>query len=327
LLLLNGRSVAAKYFQRSNNKSHNRRSPKRNHIMDLIDAKEFGNAAWEVKEGQVRLYRAPRAVVVVGSLAARFQILDVMFSKDGSLMVLFPHLDLAPGIVSHAKIPAVPPFTVHLEPAGRVTGHVVKYSHHQSGKAHFSLSAKTTSEVGRASIPLSEENVLIFRVHVYFPNGFAEWKADKQAKDRVYFPTLFNPNLPTAITIQASWRRKQFLVDRLDRKEGELGPIAKVFDKTENRLSQLFLLGQPQDSPYPDHVLAIEVVETKPLAAISSPSLIFIGGLDAPAPDAKPGDPSDACLIAWYPLNNAVEKAAQIGTIDTKPGALPLTPG
>jgi hypothetical protein len=295
--------------------------------VELIDASAFGNSTWEVKEGQVRLYRAPRAVIVVGSLAARFQILDVIFSKDGSLMVLFPHLDLAPGIVSRATIPAAPPFTVHLEPQGRVTGHVVKYSHHQSGKAHFSLTAKTTSEVGRMSIPLSAENVLIFRAHVYFPNGFAEWKPDKQATDRVYLPTIFNPNLPTAITIQASWRRKQFLVDRLDRKDGELGPIARVFDKAENRLSQLFLLGQPAGSPYPDHILAIEVVETMPLAEVGSSSLIFIGGLDAPAAGAKPGDPSKEGLIAWYPLNNAVEKAARIGTIDTQPGVLPLTPG
>jgi hypothetical protein len=64
----------------------------------------------------------------------------VFFGKDGDLFVTFPYFRHREGILSICRLQAngENQTTVNLEQGGKVTSHRVKYSHHLSGRAHFS---------------------------------------------------------------------------------------------------------------------------------------------------------------------------------------------
>jgi len=88
-------------------------------------------------------------VVKVGELRAKaFQI---GFERDGSLFIHFPYFRHRIGILSSAEIPATGErkVDVSLEHGGKVTSHLIKYSHHTDGRAHFSQDGKIFTAIKR----------------------------------------------------------------------------------------------------------------------------------------------------------------------------------
>lgn len=68
------------------------------------------------------------------------RVAKVKFACDGSIYVMFPGFPKQSGLVGQLRIPPGPnpPLTLSLADSGRVTSHLVKYSHHPDGRAHFS---------------------------------------------------------------------------------------------------------------------------------------------------------------------------------------------
>src|SRR3982074_3490622 len=97
-------------------------------------------------------------VVKIGDLTAKaFQI---GFDKDGSLFIHFPYFRHRTGILSSAEIPATGErkVDVNLEHGGKVTSHLVKYSHHPDGRAQFSQDGKILTAIVRQSISLDTQH-------------------------------------------------------------------------------------------------------------------------------------------------------------------------
>ena len=116
----------------------------------------------------LRVFKSKRFVVSVKLRERRYKILQIMFSKrDGSIYINFPYYSDTRGLISLVTYPGdISTTHLRLEPGGRVTSHLVKYSHHQDGRAHFSQDGKIKTEVKKMSVPLTEINGHFFTVQI-----------------------------------------------------------------------------------------------------------------------------------------------------------------
>ena len=94
--------------------------------------------------GNVDAIRSGHVVCVVTAGDLRVKAFQIVFGGDGSLFITFPYSRHRTGILSASAIPATGTrqSQVNLEQGGKVTSHLVKYSHHTDGRAHFSQTGK-----------------------------------------------------------------------------------------------------------------------------------------------------------------------------------------
>src|SRR5712692_1249370 len=114
--------------------------------------------------GNIDAIRCERVVCVVKAADLRAKAFQIVFGEDGSLFITFPYFRHRTGILSASAIPATGTrqSQVNLEQGGKVTSHLVKYSHHTDGRAHFSQSGKIITAIKRQSIALDRQHGHIF---------------------------------------------------------------------------------------------------------------------------------------------------------------------
>lgn len=107
-----------------------------------------------------------RSSTVVLTIQRGRDVLQLVFGRDGSVFVTFPYFKHRTGILSATTTAATgrSESVVNLEQGGRVTSHLVKYSHDPSGWAHFSQTGKIRKEVRRRSVPLATHEGHLFTV-------------------------------------------------------------------------------------------------------------------------------------------------------------------
>ena len=137
------------------------------------------------------MYRSQRYVVVIEAEGTYFKLIQFMFSKkDGSLFVSFPYFENSEGIAAEIPLPeSDAPTTVNLENWGKVTSHLVKYSHHPDGRVHFSQDGKVRTEIVKQSIPIDRLNGHTFTVLIQGLDGFEQTTEDPSklvTKNRQY---------------------------------------------------------------------------------------------------------------------------------------------
>src|ERR1700730_17516226 len=108
--------------------------------------------------------RCDRVVCVVKAGDLRAKAFQVGFLRDGSLFVSFPYFKHRTGILTSSAIPATGErqAQVDLQRGGKVTSHLVKYSHHTDGWAQFSQDRKIFTAIKRRSIALDTQNGHMF---------------------------------------------------------------------------------------------------------------------------------------------------------------------
>ena len=79
--------------------------------------------------------RAERVVCTIRAGQLRVKAFQIIFHKDGSFFISFPYFRHRTGLLSISSIPAngSRESQVNLEYGGKVTSHLVKYSHHVGG--------------------------------------------------------------------------------------------------------------------------------------------------------------------------------------------------
>ena len=95
--------------------------------------------------------------------------MQITFSKkDGTLYVHFPYYAHSQGIASLVTwIPDnPPPANLSLIEGGKVTSHLVKYSHHPDGRAHFSQDGKVYTSIKKQSLPINMIDGHVFSVQI-----------------------------------------------------------------------------------------------------------------------------------------------------------------
>src|ERR1700676_4393613 len=114
--------------------------------------------------GNITAIRSERIVCVAKTDKVRMKVFQVFFGADGSLFVSFPYFHHRIGLLSSCFIPATGTrqAQVNLEQGGKVTSHLVKYSHHADGRAHFSQTGKIVTAIKRQSIALEKQHGHMF---------------------------------------------------------------------------------------------------------------------------------------------------------------------
>lgn len=143
----------------------------------------------------INVISAERYVVVAETDCGDRKLFQILFSKkDGSLFVTFPYLKgfsvrvgtvlMPAGIGYHEQFCVGKNFPV--------SAHLVKYSHHPSGQAHFSLTNKVRTAIRKDSVPLSKLVGHIFTVRV---QGFSHFEKLEKSKvplrERMVIPFSF----------------------------------------------------------------------------------------------------------------------------------------
>jgi hypothetical protein len=117
---------------------------------------------------RIEAVRSDRVVCVIKIGARRFKAFQVFLGKDGSLFVTFPYFRHREGILTSSHLPVTgdPNSTINLEQGGKVTSHLVKYSHHPNGRAHFSQTGKIVTAIKRQSVALHAQEGHIFSLQI-----------------------------------------------------------------------------------------------------------------------------------------------------------------
>jgi hypothetical protein len=245
----------------------------------------------------MQLFRSEHIVVTIQAGALRHKVFQVFFGRDRSLFVTFPYFKHPTGILASATIPGNGQTTseVDLQVGGKIASHLVKYSHHPDGRAHFSQHGRVRTEIKRQSIALDRQQGHIFSLIVQGLGGFH--RAD-DVKD------------------VGSTRKRTTLTFQIGSAEAEaIKFVAHWYGASDSRVEQQqngFLVASPYDNAR--HVLFLTCYLVPRLGPVPE-MMLFYGGLAAR--EVMNDTTKDAGFLAFlYPASNAEDLAKSLGRID-----------
>ena len=273
------------------------------------------NAGFQPKS--VAAVRSERIVCVAKTDELRAKAFQIGFEKDGSLFIHFPYFPDREGILSSSEIPATGErkADVNLEYGGKITSHLVKYSHHKDGRAHFSQDGKIFTAIKRQSISLEMQNGHMFSLYI---QGLHALGVAIKAKDAegisarrsvVDFPIQSEVE---AIKFVGRWLDISKM--QVSHPDAIVGPRHTMVDPDGVRNDAVLFA-----SPHPNvrHVLAVTCVSIPRLS--SEPEVfLFQGGFDAPETMTDPTKRA-GFLAFLYPLSEAANMRERLGSVDYFP--------
>jgi hypothetical protein len=194
---------------------------------------------------------AERVVCTVRAGRLRVKVFQIIFHKDGSFFMSFPYSRHRTGLLSISSIPAngLRESQVNLELGGKVSSHLVKYSHHVDGRAHFSQDGKIRTTIKRQSIALDKQDGHIFSLLVQGLSAFDPANDELLSMKRAAIEFAMEP--PEAVKFLGRW----FDVNSMQFSDPTptIGPVVPGLDPDGNQQDQIFTA-----SPYANahHVLA-----------------------------------------------------------------------
>jgi hypothetical protein len=262
----------------------------------------------------VTAIRSDRVVCVVKVGAVRAKAFQVFFGKDGSLFVTFPYFRHRTGILSSCALPAngAEKSEVSLEAGGKVTSHLVKYSHHPDGRAHFSQTGKIVTAVKRQSIALDKQHGHIFSLIIQGLSGLEPAHPIKDVSSATRSVVDFEVDPSDAIRFVARW----FDVSRMrfSNPTITIGPIVPLEDPDGITRTGCIIASPHANAK---HVLALTCAST-PRLGPEPEMFVFYGGFDPP--ELMVDSTKDAgFLIFVYPVSAAEKVKERIGSVDYIP--------
>ena len=262
--------------------------------------------------GNVTAIRSERVVCTVKVREKRFKIFQVFFGRDGSLFINFPYFRHRTGLLAAATIPANGSTTsqVSLELGGKVASHLVKYSHHPDGRAHFSQDGKVFTAIKRMSIPLNVQDGHICSLVL---QGHEAFELAHPTKDNGVSPQRsvvdFGLEEFQAIKFVGRWYDVNRM--RFSTPVETIGPILETVDP-DGTHQQACLVASPQSDAR--HVLAL-TCSSIPRLGPEPEVMVFYGGFDPR--ERMDNTLSEAGFLAFiYPASNPDELRQRIGTSD-----------
>ncbi len=225
-------------------------------------------------------------IVTLSHNGMRYKIFRIDFHTDGSIFVNFPYYKNSDGIASKVHMHPANQNTydsLSLTDEARVTSHRVKYSHHTTGEALFSMDGKVRTEIRKQSVPLSELSGHIFTVQIQGFNGFEEARGKKydhgwsEARNTIHFD--LQGNFP-ALKFVATWERSSDFIKDLKAPIGieTVGPQI-VYNGTKDK-GIGFILSPNLNNPFSDYILLLRVHIIERIDKDRNSILAFIGGFD-----------------------------------------------
>jgi len=269
-------------------------------------------------------FRSERYVITIQVGQNRYKVLQIVFGqKDGSLFVNFPYYQHSEGLVSVATLAGGKGGNkkISLIPGGKVTSHLVKYSHHPDGMALFSQTGRVLSAVRKKSIPLAQQEGHIFTTQFQYLKAFAvaDTIKDRNKYDpkRSVINFSFGDEEPEAIKIVGRWYTLKELLSRIVVNDGKtkiFGP--KVPCRTDaGKTYKGFLLSPREGNPMDKFALLLTCEAIPKLDKLEQTCLTFIGGFD-PLYIINNLEVDTTMLALSYPASNYDELRKSVGSID-----------
>ena len=264
--------------------------------------------------------RAERFIIITKSNSIKHKLFQIIFNKKGCLFINFPYYKNSKGIVSIVKFPANihGPTDLSLEPDGKVTSHLVKYTHHIDGEAHFSQTGKVKTEIRKKAIPLHEIEGHIFTIMLQGVECFDKVKQRNNRKlNYVTLSLDLKSTDPDAIKIVGQLYSHNELINKFSPKTraSEIGPKADINRSGTNYKG--ILLSSPLTNPSKDKILLLTSEPIPRIDESEDSALTFIGGFD-PHSTVEDLKISTSFLALSYPLTTQdFEKLKdRLGSID-----------
>jgi SEC-C motif len=263
--------------------------------------------------------RTERCIVVVEVASKRYKLLQVMFFKDGSLCLNFPYFKHAEGLTSVVTVPAniTYPANPELNPGGKATTNLVKYSHHPDGRAHFSQDGRVRSTVRKQAAPLTEAVDHIFTIKLQGLSAFeianVSGSGKQPASKRKVVNLVFHDIVPDAFKIVGRWYSINHLKGRL--RIGSSNPVFLTMSEDGKNRSWGILFANPYLIGNEQYFLMLNFHPIEKFDDHREASMTFLGGFDHP--DVINDVGKETTFLAFtYPVSNIDELATDIGTID-----------
>ena len=214
------------------------------------------------EEDNLTYWAAKQAVIAIGTPLAVVYACQLMFSKkDGSLFVQFPYFRHQDGIATlvHTRNDGGAARTIRFPDEGKVTSHLVKYSHHPDGRVHFSQDGKVRTEICRNSeFPLNGPIGKLFQLHAFRPlGGFLPLDDSNMKKGRPHLVFNYPKEVPQALKISAEWRKKADVAGWSRPVGTPLGPKARIESVVTGGSAPAYFFGQPEGFPLQDHLVVV----------------------------------------------------------------------
>ena len=205
---------------------------------------------------EVKAFLSEHIVVTVHADGHRHKIFQLLFGKDGSMYVTFPYFQHSKGILAEVTVDGPPGTTAQVDLArtGKVASHLVKYSHHPDGEAHFSQHGKILTVIRRRSVPLIEQDGHIFTVLIQGLRAFdsvGNTTEHKVSSKRTTLTFAVKDKFPRAIRFIGRWYWTEDLP--IEPRPPVIGPQIQAVESdgiTHNAL----MVGNPHDKK---HVLLL----------------------------------------------------------------------
>lgn len=248
--------------------------------------------------------RCREADLVATIAGDRRRILKIGFRRDGSILVMFPGLSNQMGIVAHAVFdaPRIGIQRCKLAESGRTTSHLVKYTHHSDGHAHFSQDGKVRTEVRKQAEDLVQQEGHLFSVHVAGVHSYKTIDA--------------KGNRTTVALTDADDLRAFTLICTRHKFEEEQASDPQGFIQRDGTHLRGYFLRAPRDFRLSDHALFLRVDHVQAFRDPDQTALFFIGGFDSRRVTASTESPTSV-LVAMYPCTNTEHLVGHVPSIDS----------
>lgn len=263
--------------------------------------------------------RTERCIIVVEVASKHYKLLQVMFLKDGSLCLNFPYFKHAEGLTSVVTVPAniTYPANPELNPGGKATTNLVKYSHHPDGRAHFSQDGRVRSTVRKQAAPLTEAVDHIFTIKLQGLSAFkianVEPSSRQPSSKRKVVNLVFHDIVPDAFKIVGRWYSTNHLKGRL--RIGSGNPVFLTMSEDGKNRSWGILFANPYLIDNEQYFIMLNFHPIEKFDDHREASITFLGGFDRP--DVVNDVGKETTFLAFtYPVSNIDDLARNIGSID-----------
>ncbi len=254
-------------------------------------------------------YKTEKLTITISTSFGTYKILKLIFSrKDGSIFLTFPYFKNSRGLVGICSMPrGVNKTDVNLANKGKVTSHLIKYSHHFDGNVLFSQDRKIFSRIRKKSKPLTIDAGHIFTIKLQNLNGFETLNSAQPQKDQNL--NLHFSEQPEAIQLLGYWYAKSYINSNY---EGRISPVMDIKNKN-GEIHPGFLV-----SPLNANTNSVLIFIPKAIPRLTEESgshLTFIGGFDS-SDIVKDLSKDTSFLGFMYPVSNYEILKKTIGSID-----------
>lgn len=231
--------------------------------------------------------------------------------SDGSLFVQLPDFQASSGFVSTLDVTSSSAEAIETSfTESAETSHLVKFSYHPDGRAHFSQTGKVQSRIGKSAIPPDSYRGPLF---VIVTQGFSNFEVRKKSKRGSNLVDLGSITDDQRLTLTGFWYECSSLSKA---SEGRVGPSLSFRTPSGNWHHGVALAPKAGHRPRGRCVVISADLAARP--AREEPFFLLAGAFDV-EPGATGPPPGAQCLVAAYPKEAVENLPAALGTIDLIP--------